>query len=139
MTSTVTEDITRMHRNLMSVTRERPEYQEGRESALYGYSEGVEHGMEALIASGYQRFEYASTFEDLQDLPAGVSIFDKAAVFTVAAAEPNTVRTWVGPNGAWFPEAADAAAAHLPALVLRPAVPPVRAVPLSLEAPEPAQ
>lgn len=139
MTSTVTEDITRMHRSLMSVTRERPEYQEGRESALYGYSEGVEHGMEALVASGYQKVEYATTVEDLQALPAGVSIFDKAAVFTVGAATPNAVRTWVSPDGSWFPEAADAAAAHLPAVVLRPAAAPVRAVPLALEAPEPAQ
>lgn len=121
MPSSVTEDVTRLHRSLMGMTKDRPEYQPGQESALYGYSEGVEHGIEALIASGYQKVEYARTVEDLQALPAGVSIFDNAAVFTVSAAAPSAARTWVGPDGTWFPEAADAAASHLPAMVMRPA------------------
>lgn len=121
MPASATEDIISFHKSLVNVARERPEYQDGQESALYGYSEGVEHGMEVLIASGYQRVEYARTVDDLKALPAGASIFDNAAVFTVNAASPCTIRTWVAPGGSWFPETEDAATKHLPALVLRPA------------------
>lgn len=122
MVTSATEDIIRMHRSLVAMAKERPEYQPGAESALYGYSEGVEHGMEILIANGYQKMEYARSVEDLMALPVGVSIFDGKATFTVSAGYPVTSRAWIGnPDDGWFPETHESAAQHLPAMILRPA------------------
>jgi hypothetical protein len=124
MATSATEDIIRIHRSLVDMTRERPEYQPGGESALYGYSEGVEHGMDTLIANGYQKVEWARSFEDLKALPVGVSIFDGRAAFTVEATYPNSSRSWIGhPDAGWFPETRENAAPHLPAMILRPATP----------------
>lgn len=134
MASNVTADIIGFHRSLVDMAREQPEYQPGRESALYGYSEGVEHGMEVLVANGYRKAEYARTLEDLKQLPPGVSIFDGTTAFTVSAASPCTVRTWVGaPDAGWFPETAEAATTHLPAIVLRPAQAPAAVPALAIE------
>jgi hypothetical protein len=122
MATSATEDIIRMHRSLVSIASDRPEYQPGKESALYGYSEGVEHGMEILLANGYQKMEYARSVDDLTALAVGVSIFDGKSTFTVSAGYPVASRAWIGnPDDGWFPETHESAAAHLPAMILRPA------------------
>lgn len=66
-----------MHKGLCTDIKGRPEYRDNTVSAIYGYSEGVEHALETLRLKGAYIPEQIDTVDKLEALPDGAVLLDE--------------------------------------------------------------
>ena len=70
------DELLKLHAPLTMGAQKQPEYRDNTESALHGYSEGVEHALDTVWAKGYRKPRAITTAEELDALPDGSAILD---------------------------------------------------------------
>lgn len=72
------DELLKLHAPLTMGAQQQPEYRDNTESALYGYSEGVEHALDTVWAKGYRKPRTITTAEELDALPDWSAILDSS-------------------------------------------------------------
>lgn len=68
------DELLNLHGPLTSDAQKRPEYRDNTETAIYGYSEGVEHALDTVWAKGYRLPRVITTVGELDALPMGSKV-----------------------------------------------------------------